>query len=146
MRGDQQPVDLLVAVVGEREDRPVGAARRIRRPHLDTPDDAVGAGCRRHLDAIAGLPEKLDGFGQVERAAVEGHVDRFKRARVLGADAEAGSLRARRQAARRANDNRPSGTLKRFVKLLWAMTPAKQAFAGLARRASHGRGSSLTSP
>ena len=32
MRRDQQAVDLLVAVVGEREDRPVGRADAFLRP------------------------------------------------------------------------------------------------------------------
>ena len=50
MRRDDQAVDLLVAVVGEREHRPVGAA--FARAHLDAAHDAVGAGRGRNLDAV----------------------------------------------------------------------------------------------
>ena len=58
MRHDDQPVDLLVAVVGEREHRPVGVA--FARAHLDAAHDAVGAGRGRHLDAV--------GFGFLRRS------------------------------------------------------------------------------
>ena len=51
MRRDDQAVDLLVAVVGEREHRPVLAA--FAGAHLDAADDAVGAGRGRNLDAVA---------------------------------------------------------------------------------------------
>ena len=50
MRRDDQPVDLLVGVVGEREHRPVLSA--FARAHLDAADDAVGAGRGRDLDAV----------------------------------------------------------------------------------------------
>ena len=39
MRRHDQPVDLLIAVIGERKDRPVVAA--VACAHLDAPDNAV---------------------------------------------------------------------------------------------------------
>jgi hypothetical protein len=42
MRRDDETVDLLVAVVGEREHRPVLAG--LAGAHFDAADDAVGAG------------------------------------------------------------------------------------------------------
>ena len=50
MRHDDQPVDLFVAVIGEREHRPVRAA--FARAHLDAAHDAVGARRGGHLDAV----------------------------------------------------------------------------------------------
>src|SRR5690606_37019411 len=81
MRGDQQPVDLLIAIVGESEDRPVGIALSLLRADLDAADDAVGARRGRYLDLVVGLREKLDLAGQVQRPAVEGYADRLKRRR-----------------------------------------------------------------
>ncbi len=80
MGRDQQPVDLLVAVVGEGEDRPVGAAAgRLLSPDLDPPDDAVWAGSGRNLDTVVGLVEELDHAREIERPAVERHADRLQR-------------------------------------------------------------------
>ena len=39
MRRHDQPVDLLVAVIGQRENRPI--LSRLARAYLDAPDDAV---------------------------------------------------------------------------------------------------------
>ena len=64
MRRDEQPVDLLVAVVGEREHRPVGAA--LARAHLDAAHDAVGARRGRDLDAVGFGLLPLDGVGEVD--------------------------------------------------------------------------------
>jgi hypothetical protein len=54
MRCDDQPVELLVGGVGEREDRPV-AANFVLRLDLDAPHDAVDARRRRHLESL--LPD-----------------------------------------------------------------------------------------
>ena len=81
MRRDEQAVDLLVAVVGEREDDPVRAADAFLRAHLDAAHDAVGARRGRNLDAVVRLVEELDRAGEVERPPVERHRDRFERAR-----------------------------------------------------------------
>ncbi len=80
MRRHQQPVDLLVAVVGERKHRPERrAAIGLARLDLDAPNDAVGARCRRYLDAVVLLAIELDGARQVEGAPVEGHGNRLQR-------------------------------------------------------------------
>ncbi len=80
MRRHQQPVDLLVAVVGQRKHRPEGcAAAGLARLDLDAPHDAVRAGRRRHLDAVILLPVELDGLGQVEGAPVQRHRHRLQR-------------------------------------------------------------------
>ena len=69
MRHDDQPVDLLVAGIGEREDRPVGAA--LARAHLDAADDAVRPGRGRDLDAVAVGALALDRVGEVDGGGVE---------------------------------------------------------------------------
>ena len=84
MRRDQQSVDLLVAVVDQREHRPVGAAVALARAHLDAPHDAVGARRGRNLDAVVGLAEELDRVGEVERLAVRRNRRRLER---VGGDA-----------------------------------------------------------
>ena len=86
MRHDDQPVDLLVAVVGEREHRPVVAA--LARAHLDAADDAVGAGRGRDLDAVGVGLLQFGGGGEVDRRRVEAHVDGFDRARAACRRAE----------------------------------------------------------
>ena len=67
VRRHDEPVDLLVAVIGEREHRPVPAG--FARAHLDAADDAVGAGRGRNLDAIAVGVLEVDGVGEVDGAA-----------------------------------------------------------------------------
>jgi len=75
VRDDDQPVDLLVARIGEREYRPVhpGFARR----HLDAPDDAVGARRGRDLDAVALTDRPLDRIAEIDRGHVEAYVHRL---------------------------------------------------------------------
>ena len=77
MRRHDQPVDLLVAVIGEREDRPIRS--RLPRAYFDAPDNAVVARRRGHLDAVAGGMLDLDRVGQVDRAGVGADVDGFDR-------------------------------------------------------------------
>ncbi len=50
MRRDDQAVELVVGVVGEREHHPVLSA--LAGAHLDAADDAVGSRRGRHLDAV----------------------------------------------------------------------------------------------
>ena len=66
VRRDDQAVDLLVAVVGERENRPIVSG--LARAHLDAANDAVGAGRGRNLHAIAVGVLEFDGVGEVDRA------------------------------------------------------------------------------
>ena len=79
MRHDDQPVDLLVAVVGEREHRPVGVA--LARAHLDAAHDAVGAGRGRDLDAVAVGLLPFGGGGEIDGRGIEPHVHGFDGAR-----------------------------------------------------------------
>ena len=81
MRRHDQPVELLVAAVGEREHRPVAAGIVVIGLDLDAPDDAVGPGRRRHLEIFALVAIDLDGPGQVERDVVARDLDRLDRRR-----------------------------------------------------------------
>ncbi len=107
MRHDDQPVDLLVAGIGEREHRPVGVA--FARAHVHAAHDAVGAGRGRHLDAVVFGALALDGGGEVDRGGVGAHVD--------GLDARAGrsaeqrrrsGIAAERQARRKPKRRPPA--------------------------------------
>ena len=89
MRRDDQAVDLLVAVVGEREHRPIGSG--FARAHLDAADDAVGAGRGRDLDAVAVGVLELDRVGEVDGRGVEADIDGLDRG--SGGDAEQGCER-----------------------------------------------------
>ena len=72
MRRDDQAVDLLVAVIGEREHRPVSSG--FARAHLDAADDAVGARRGGNLNAVAVGMLELDRVGQIDGGGVEcGH-------------------------------------------------------------------------
>ncbi len=75
MRHDDEAIELFVARIGEREDRPVVAA--LARAHFDAPDDAVGTGRGRHLDAVAFGLLLLDRFGQIDRRRVAPDIDRL---------------------------------------------------------------------
>ena len=77
MRHDDQPVDLLVAVVGERENRPVGVA--FACAHLDAANDSIGAGRGRDLDAVAFGLLHFGGGGQIDGGGIEPHVHGFHR-------------------------------------------------------------------
>ena len=79
MRHDDQPVDLFVAVVGEREHRPVGVA--LARAHLDAAHDAVGSRRGGDLDAVGLGFEDFGGGGEVDGGGIEPHIDGFDRAR-----------------------------------------------------------------
>ena len=84
MRRDDQPVDLLVAVIGEREYRPVLAG--FAGAHLDAAHDAVGAGRGRNLDAIAVGVLQVDGVGEIDRRGIGAHIDGVDRVRGGNAD------------------------------------------------------------
>src|SRR5262249_7556938 len=72
-RCHQQPVDLVGAVVGEREHRPVRA--RLARAHFDAADDAFGVGGGGYLDAIAIALRAFERVGDVHRRRVDVDVD-----------------------------------------------------------------------
>ena len=77
---DQQTFDLLVRVVGQREDDPIGLGAALLGSDLDTPHDAVRAGRGRDLDAVTLAGEPLDDGREVDRRAVERHPHSFDRA------------------------------------------------------------------
>ena len=77
MRCDDQPVELLVAAVGEREHRPVAVRMVVIGLDLDAPDDAVGPGRGRYLEIFALVAVDLDGLRQVERDVVARNLDRL---------------------------------------------------------------------
>ena len=67
MRHDDQPLDLLVAGIGEREHRPIGVA--LARAHVHAADDAVGSRRGGDQDAVALGAMALDRIGEVDRGA-----------------------------------------------------------------------------
>ena len=75
MRRHDQPVDLLVAVIGEREHRPIRSG--LARAHFDAPDNAVVARRRGNLDAVAVGVLDLDRVGQIDGRGVGADVDGF---------------------------------------------------------------------
>ena len=72
-RRHQQPVDLVGAVIGEREHHPMRAW--LARAHLDAADDAFGVGGGGHLDAVAFAFRTLERVGEVDRRRVDADVD-----------------------------------------------------------------------
>jgi hypothetical protein len=68
-----QAVDLLVAVVGQREHRPIVSG--LSRSHFDTADDAVGAGRRGNLQTVPVGMLKFYRRGEVYRAGVDPDID-----------------------------------------------------------------------
>ena len=67
MRRDQKAVDLLVGVVGEREDDPVGPGAGLAGLHRDAADDAVAAGRGGNPDLVPIRAVALDGRSEVDR-------------------------------------------------------------------------------
>ena len=81
MRGDDQAVELVVGVVGEREHHPVLAA--FTGAHLDAADDAVGAGRGRNLDAVGVAALMVEHRGEVDGRRVTADADSVDGARRL---------------------------------------------------------------
>ena len=73
MRRDDQAVELVVGVVGEREHHPVLAA--FAGAHLDAADDAVGARRGRDLDAVGVAVLMIEHRGEVDRRRVAADAD-----------------------------------------------------------------------
>jgi hypothetical protein len=102
VRHDDQAVDLLVAVVGEREHRPVLSG--LAPAHLDAAHDAVGGGGGRDLDAIAFGFEPLDRVGEVDGRGVDAHIDRLDGARDIRAGRDAEQSRHRDHGAQKTQN------------------------------------------
>ena len=81
MRRDDQAGQLLVGIVGQREHDPRRLRPGLERADLDPPDDAVGAGRGRHLDAVALGAVALDRPRQVDGVGVDRDPDRLHRRR-----------------------------------------------------------------
>ena len=79
MRRDQQPVDLLVGVVGEREDDPVRPRARLAGLHGDAADDAVASRGRGDADLVAVRAVALDHRGEVDGLRSWGRRARIRR-------------------------------------------------------------------
>ncbi len=73
MRRDDQAVELVVGVVGEREHHPVLAA--LAGAHLDAADDAVGARRGRNLDAVGVAALMIEHGGEIDRRRVTADAD-----------------------------------------------------------------------
>ncbi len=101
MRRDDEAGELLVGIVGQREDDPRRLRARLQRADLDAADDAVGAGRGRHLDAVALGAVMLDRVGQVDRVGVDRHAHRLHRLRRPDSEAEPSERRHQRQRAAR---------------------------------------------
>jgi hypothetical protein len=70
---DNQAVELIVGVVGEREHHPVLAA--LAGANFDAADNAVGAGRGRNLDAVGVAVLMFEYRGQVDRRHVTADAD-----------------------------------------------------------------------
>ncbi len=77
MRCHDQALDLLVRVVGEREDDPIGPRAGIFGADLDAPDDAVGPGRGGNKQAVALRGVAFHRLGEIDRRRVERHAGRF---------------------------------------------------------------------
>ena len=103
MRRDDEARQLLVGIVGQREDDPGRLRAGLERAHLDAPHDAVGAGRGRDLDPVALGAVVLDRPGEVDRVGIGRNPDRLDRERRAAAPARtSASSRTRRNEARRA--------------------------------------------
>ncbi len=83
VRGDDQTIELVVGVVGEREHHPVLAA--FAGADLDAADDAVGSWRGRNLDAVAVGALLFQNTREVDGRRVTADADCVERARVVGA-------------------------------------------------------------
>ena len=81
MRRDDQAIELVVGVVGEREHHPVLAA--LARAHLDAADNAVGAGRGGNLDAVGVAVLVIEYGGEIDCGRVSANADSVER-RVAG--------------------------------------------------------------
>ena len=73
MRGDDQAVELVVGVVGEREHHPVLPA--LAGADLDPANDAVGSRRRRNLDAVGLAALMVEYCGEIDGRRVTADAD-----------------------------------------------------------------------
>ena len=79
MRRHDEALDLLVGVVGEREDDPVRPRAGILGAHLDPAHDPVGTRRRRDEQAIALRGIAFDRFGEIDGRRIERNAGRLDR-------------------------------------------------------------------
>ena len=84
MRRDDQAVELIVGVVGERKHDPILAA--FTGAHLDAANDAVGPGSGGYLDAVGVAVLMFQHAGEIDRGRVTADADGVKRIRRRGGD------------------------------------------------------------
>ena len=82
MRRDDQAIELVVGVVGEREHHPVLPA--FAGADFDAADDAVGAGRGGNLDAVGVGMLVIEHRGEVDRRRVTADADGVECTRRLG--------------------------------------------------------------
>src|SRR5450756_1032158 len=73
MRCDDQTIELIVGVVGEREHHPVLSA--FAGANFDAADDAVGARCGGDLDAVSVAALMVEYRGEIDRRRVTADAD-----------------------------------------------------------------------
>ncbi len=96
MRGDEQALDLFVGVVGQREHDPGRMGAGLAGVDLDAADDAVRAGRRGNLDAVALVGIILDPVREVDRLRIRRHAHGFDGPRRTGSG-ERGEKRQQQQ-------------------------------------------------
>jgi hypothetical protein len=84
MRSDDQAVELVVGVVGEREHHPILPA--LAGANLDAAHDTVSAGRGGNLDAVGVAALMVEHCGEVDRGCVAADADGVDRARGRRAD------------------------------------------------------------
>ena len=99
MRRDDQARQLLVGIIGQREDDPGRLAARLQRADFDAAHDAVGARRGRDLNAVALGAVMFDGVGQIDRVGVDRHAHRLHREGRMAADANTKQQRGKAKQA-----------------------------------------------
>ena len=79
MRHHDQPLDLLLGIVRQRENDPARARAGLQCAHFDAAYDAVGTGRGRDLQAVALRGIALDGLRQINCRGIERHPHRLDR-------------------------------------------------------------------
>ena len=79
---DQNPVELLIGIVGQRQNHPGGGLAGLAGTHLDAADDAVGTRCRGDLQPLAMTRPGIDLAGQFDGAARWRDIDNLQRPRL----------------------------------------------------------------
>jgi len=116
VRRDDQPVELVVGIVGEREHDPVLPA--FARAHLDAPHDSVGAGRGGNLDAICVAALMIEHRGEVDRRRVATDAN--------GVDCARGRRGGNNHEAQREGRKAPDQTQNRFSAIDKLTGKAKQ--------------------